>query len=249
MAALEASTSRRAAAAPLAQKTRPALRLSSSRVCRVAAVQQQVKEVETSTSTSQENAKEIYLGFEKYDTAPRAGRKGKVIKDDPRKYPGKDDLGFFLGVSGGWAGGETAIVKIKEEAEAAKKTASKPQVEVPKEPRVTKLADKGDKIYVGFKKTELELQKTGVQGAFVIDDARKYPAKENVGPLLGFTGGFAGGEKGIKQLVQDGELRLRDPSSPAAKSQFSPISLMVLLVAAAGGGGILLNELFDAGSR
>jgi hypothetical protein len=50
--------------------------------------------------------------------------------------------------------------------------------------------------------SELELQKTGVQGAYIIDDARKYPAKENVGPLLGATGGFAGGEKGIKQLVQ-----------------------------------------------
>lgn len=77
---------------------------------------QQVKEAETNT-TSEENGQEIYLGFEKYDTAPRAGRKGKVIKDDPRKYPGKDDMGFFLGVTGGWAGGEAALVKIREEAE------------------------------------------------------------------------------------------------------------------------------------
>lgn len=50
--------------------------------------------------------------------------------------------------------------------------------------------------------SEIELQKAGAQGAFVIDDARKYPGKENVGPLLGATGGFAGGEKGIKQLVE-----------------------------------------------
>jgi hypothetical protein len=77
---------------------------------------QQVKEAETST-TSEENGQEIYLGFEKYDTAPRAGRKGKVIKDDPRKYPAKDNMGWFLGVTGGWAGGEAALVKIREEAE------------------------------------------------------------------------------------------------------------------------------------
>jgi hypothetical protein len=50
--------------------------------------------------------------------------------------------------------------------------------------------------------SELELQKTGVEGAYVIDDKRKYPQKEDVGPLLGATGGFAGGEKGIEQLVQ-----------------------------------------------
>lgn len=37
--------------------------------------------------------------------------------------------------------------------QANKATAGKPKVDVPAEPRVTKLADNGDKIYVGFKKT------------------------------------------------------------------------------------------------
>ena len=79
---------------------------------------QEVRETKTAASTgSSDGAEEIYLGFDKYDTQPRAGRKGKVIKDDPRKYPAKEDMGFFLGVVGGWAGGEAAIVKIKEEAE------------------------------------------------------------------------------------------------------------------------------------
>lgn len=33
------------------------------------------------------------VGFPKNDYAPRTGRKGRVIRDDPRKYPGRDDLG------------------------------------------------------------------------------------------------------------------------------------------------------------
>ena len=68
-------------------------------------------------AVANESEKEIYLGFEKTDTAPRAGRKGRVVKDDPRKYPGREDMGFFLGVVGGWAGGEAALAKLKDEAE------------------------------------------------------------------------------------------------------------------------------------
>lgn len=44
---------------------------------------------------------DIYIGFAKGDYAPRAGRKGRFIKDDPRKYPAKEDLGFFAGATGG----------------------------------------------------------------------------------------------------------------------------------------------------
>jgi hypothetical protein len=43
---------------------------------------------------------EIYIGFPKGDYARPEGRKGRVIKDDPTKYPGKDDLGPFLGATG-----------------------------------------------------------------------------------------------------------------------------------------------------
>ena len=58
-------------------------------------------------------------GFPKNDYAPRQGRKGRVIIDDPRKYPAKDNadfgpLGQLIGISGGWAGGEAALVKFKE---------------------------------------------------------------------------------------------------------------------------------------
>lgn len=51
----------------------------------------------------QEAAEEIYLGFEKGDYAPRIGRKGRVVKDDPRKYPERTVL------TGGWSGGEAGL--------------------------------------------------------------------------------------------------------------------------------------------
>lgn len=56
----------------------------------------------------------MHAGFPKNDYAPRAGRKGRVIVDDPAKYPAKDNLGPFLGATGGWAGGEAALVKLRE---------------------------------------------------------------------------------------------------------------------------------------
>jgi hypothetical protein len=65
----------------------------------------QTVEAPTSSGSSAEPAaqqgEDIYIGFAKGDYAPRAGRTGRVIKDDPRKYPAKDDLGFFLGATGG----------------------------------------------------------------------------------------------------------------------------------------------------
>ena len=43
-------------------------------------------------------------GFPKGDYDRTPGRKGRVIRDDPSKYPSKEDMGFFLGAVGGWAG-------------------------------------------------------------------------------------------------------------------------------------------------
>lgn len=249
MAALEASTARRAAVAPRGCNAGLSLhRLTSStaRRQRLAAVEQVQVQAQTKSS-QQEEGDEIYLGFDKTDYARPPGRKGKVIRDNIAKYPGKDDMGWFLGVTGGWAGGEAALVQLKEQAEKDKKAAGKAAVEAPRKPPVKRLAEQGDKIYVGFKKSEIELQKAGAGGGYIIDDPRKYPDKEDIGFLQGATGGFAGGEKGIKQLVKDGELRLRDPRDVELNKQFSPISLMMLLVLGAGGGGTLLNELFDAG--
>ena len=42
------------------------------------------------------------------------------------------------------------------------------------------------------------------------DDARKYPAKENVGFMWGSTGGFLGGEVGVRQFVEQGKVMPAD---------------------------------------
>jgi hypothetical protein len=62
----------------------------------------------------------------------------------------------------------------------------------------------------------------------------------------GATGGFAGGEKGLKQFIETGDVQLRDPRQPGPK-QFSPVTIAGLLVVAGAGGGLLLNELTDLG--
>lgn len=65
-------------------------------------------------------------------------------------------------------------------------------------------------------------------------------------PAAGATGGFAGGEKGLKQYVATGEIALADPNQPQRR-QFSPVALAGLLVAAGAGGGLLLNQVTDLG--
>jgi len=47
--------------------------------------------------------------------------KGKVIKDDPKKYPSKISFGFFENVVGGWAGGEAALWNLRKDIEKQKR--------------------------------------------------------------------------------------------------------------------------------
>ena len=197
-------------------------------------------------------AEEIYIGFAKGDTAPRAGRKGRVVRDDPRKYPAKEDLGVFAGATGGWAGGEAGLWKLREEVLAQKRQqAQQQQAAAPgaaaagAAPMVPKPQGAGRQpIYVGHGKYDADLRRAGAPGRFVLDDPKKYPAKEDVGPLLGATGGFAAGEKGVKQFVRDGELRLRRAGEPGGQ-RGSPVAFAGLLALAGAGGGLLLNGAAD----
>lgn len=70
----------------------------------------------------------------------------------------------------------------------------------------------------------------------------------SVAPTAGATGGFAGGEKGLKQYIATGEVQLRDPNQPSA-GQTSPVAVAGLLAAAGAGGGLLLNNLTDLGEE
>lgn len=207
---------------------------------------------EPSTTVTEKDVKaesgevaDVYLGFDKYDF-DRAGRKGKIIKDNPKKYPNKEDMGFFLGVTGGWAGGEVAIAKIKEELQTSKPAAPKPAAAPAAESTSLPSPQPGqDLLYIGFRKDELDLRKSGAKGRFIADDPNKYPDKENVGPMLGATGGFAGGEAGLQQFVQTGELKLRQPGDPV-KKQFSPLTLAGGMALIGGGGGIALATFLGA---
>ena len=45
----------------------------------------------------------IYIGFDKNDVEPRAGRKGRMIDDNEERYPSRSEM------AGGWAGGEKGL--------------------------------------------------------------------------------------------------------------------------------------------
>ncbi|GLC35937.1 hypothetical protein PLESTB_000521200 [Pleodorina starrii] len=218
--------------------------LAGARTARVAAaaVQQNVKEVTTTSATPVE---EIYIGFEKEDGfGSREGRKGRVIRDDPRKYPSRDAWG-----TGGWAGGEAGLWQLREQVQKEKATKSAPKAAPKAAAPVAANPPPGkEAIYVGFNKDELELRKSGAKGRVVIDDPRKYPGKDDIGPLAGVAGGFAGGEAGLKQFVATGDLKLRKPGEPGPK-QFSPLTLAGVVALAGAVGGIVLAQLTDAGAN
>ena len=47
-----------------------------------------------------------------------------------------------------------------------------------------------------------------VQGNYVRDDARKYPSKTSM------SGGFAGGERGVRKFAEEGDLSFEDEFRP-----------------------------------
>lgn len=165
----------------------------SAKRCLARASAQQNIEVEDKGKASKEDqkaarqsGKEIYIGFDKSDTSPRAGRKGRVVSDDPSKYPDRDPL------SGGWAGGEVGLQSFIEEDKKSKQNIEKATIvssrETGDKTEVKAVTEDGEEIYLGFSKSELEARKSGGRGTFIRDDPRKYPNKEDIGvfckPLL-----------------------------------------------------------------
>ena len=54
---------------------------------------------------------EMYIGFDKSDTAPRKGRKGRLVQGNPEDYPDRTDF------TGGWAGGEKGLQQFIKQYE------------------------------------------------------------------------------------------------------------------------------------
>jgi len=197
---------------------------------------------------------DIYLG------------KGRIVKDDPSKYPDKDSFGFLPGVTGGWAGGEVGLWKLRDEVQSSPSGAQKSEgLDITKvtgllsigqsstqkaetfSKRINGKEVKGvvrgkgdDVIYVGKKSPADE-------GAFIQDDARKYPEKEGFGLLPGLTGGFAGGELGLQQYIEKGDIELAPPGE--GRGQGVPLLLTGFAAAAAASlGAVLINGSGGDGS-
>ncbi len=78
--------------------------------------QQETQTQVTEAETTQSNKAKIYIGHEKEDyEGRRTGKPGRFIEDDPTRYPGKEDIGFLAGATGGWAGGEAGLKQFIEE--------------------------------------------------------------------------------------------------------------------------------------
>ena len=182
-----------------------------------------------------EGKAEIYIGFEKGDYAPREGRVGRVVIDDPTKYPGRDN--DFVG---GWAGGEVGLKAFAAgaAATAAEQASTSGSSSAAAAAAKAKAKAKG-KVYIGHEKDDYEARRLGLPGRFVDDDPQKYPDKEDVGPLLNAVGGFAGGERGVKAFAATGEIPLA-PEGQGSR-QFSPLAFAGFVALVGAGGGLLLN--------
>ncbi|CAK0783565.1 hypothetical protein CVIRNUC_006764 [Coccomyxa viridis] len=155
----------------------------------------------------------IYIGFDKNDVKPRAGRKGRMIDDNEERYPSRSEM------AGGWAGGEKGLRAFIQEADkqgpaSQEENGSQPAA---REPGTGKKSPK--------------------QAAL---DPGAYPGKESVGFLSGITGGFAGGERGVQQFVEKGQLDLVPPGKE--KREFSVLLIAGGAAVAAALGGLLLDD-------
>lgn len=145
--------------------------------------------------------------------------KGRTVVDDPSRYPDRTEL------TGGWAGGEVGLKRFAAEAAAAGGDKAGADKKAGVEAAVKK--SKGS-IYVG-------------NGRFIDDDPAKYADKETLAGFTNVTGGFAGGERGVKAFAASGSLEIAPPGAPGSP-QFSPLAFAFGLAAVAAGGGVLLNS-------
>ncbi|BDA49778.1 hypothetical protein COCOBI_14-3980 [Coccomyxa sp. Obi] len=134
---------------------------------------------------------------------------------DEEQYPSRTPL------AGGWAGGEVGLKQFVQEA-------TKEQQEAPKAEAK------------GSAKKGAQPSKAQTAPKQVADEPGKYPSKESIGPFSGVTGGFAGGERGVQQFVEKGDVELA-PEGQGSR-QFSTLIIAGGAAVAASLGGLLLDD-------
>lgn len=150
--------------------------------------------------------------------------KGQYIVDDPSKYPGRNAL------TGGFAGGEVGLKNFVAENGVG----SVPQEESDKAAPASSKPGK-NAIYVG-------------KGRFMKDDlsnkskVMKMSARDN-----SLVGGFAGGEVGLRQFVETGEVPFDEQGK--GRRQQSPLIIAGIVSITAVTGGILLTDVSDFGEH
>lgn len=158
--------------------------------------------------------------------------KGRTVRDDPKKYPDRNEL------TGGWAGGEVGLKSFVKELSAqgaiSKKADQSKPAHTPKP-----IASGRDDIYIGFSKED---DRTGKKGRFLRDDAKKYPQRDSL------TGGFAGGELGLKKFVETGDVPIAEGPGGIRQGQ-SPLITAAIVSIAGTVGASLVNGASNVGEK
>ncbi|RMZ52090.1 hypothetical protein APUTEX25_001284 [Auxenochlorella protothecoides] len=196
------------------------------RTSKTAAVKTAEASASSSTDSEEEELKpqpvdqakdKLYIGFPKGDYKPRRGRTGRIVVDDPSLYPDRDALGI-----GGWAGGEVGLRAFLERsgdvARYEDAPLETPLADTPPRPAQDPFAG-NDRIYVG-------------RGRWITADARKFPYRD------AFSGGFAGGELGVRTFLERGDV----PIGPPGPRRPSALTIASTVAAAGTVSALLITD-------
>ncbi|KAL4543862.1 hypothetical protein Ndes2437B_g01673 [Nannochloris sp. 'desiccata'] len=154
--------------------------------------------------------------------------KGRYIVDDPAKYPNRTTL------TGGFAGGEVGLKQFVSELDEGDKKYKKE--EKASNSKASPTNKSKNSLYVG-------------KGRYLPYDPANNEAViiKTTGRDSNLTGGFSGGEAGLRRFVETGEVPFAPEGS--RRKQQSPLIVAGIISASAVTGGLLLNDAGDIGER
>lgn len=185
--------------------------------------------------------------------------KGKYVEDEPSKYPDRTQL------TGGFAGGEVSPRCSISRGNCATTCCRRRRASPSSSLLMLTSSQVGLKQFVGkakagsapagkeasAKPAAPPSSKGGLyigKGKFLTEDLK---SKQSIAIKAterdALTGGFAGGERGLRSFLETGEV----PFTPdgVRRKQFSPLIVAGVLGGAAVAGGILVTDVSDLGER